>query len=148
MSHESPPQAQITNQLARIAGYLHRLTGICPLPGLTSSQVSTLAYLFINENQEVYQKDLENAFLLRRSTVSSMLGALEKKDLLQRRAVPHDARLKRLVLTSQGRQVGNAVKDAFQQMNSLMIRGLTQEEILTLSAILTKIETNLQEEPQ
>ena len=141
-------------QLARIVNQLHRIALSHPyecdaspsplLPnGMTVSQASAMGYLLLQEGTDVYQKDLENFFKLRRSTVSSMLNTLEKKGIIQRQAVPHDARLKKLVLTDHGRQLSSLAGQIFSQINELMVQGLTQEELTTLAAILNKIETNL-----
>ena len=148
MSLNLSPQLQIMNQLARIANQLHRSAGGCPIssPGLSPSQVSTLAYLFLRQDQDVYQKDVESIFNLCRSTVSSMLNTLEKKALIQRVSVPHDARLKKLLLTQEGYQLSREFGRVFDRMDALLTKNLSQEEILTLQTILTKIETNLSQE--
>ena len=53
-------------------------------------------WVFVFSQQgDVYQKDIESFFKLRRSTVSSQLDTLEKKGLIQRVPVSHDARLKK-----------------------------------------------------
>ena len=150
MEKQIRPNLTVT-QLARIVNQLHRIaiTHSCdcvdsPSPcGMTVSQVSTLGYLLLQDGSDVYQKDIEQFFKLRRSTVSSMLNTLEKKGFIQRQAVPHDARLKKLVLTDVGRQLSSLAGQIFLQINELMVQGLTQEELATLSTLLEKIETNL-----
>lgn len=113
------------------------------LQGMTVSQLAAIGFLFFQEEKDLYQRDLESFFKLRRSTISSLLGTLEKKELIQRRSVPHDARLKKLVLTPQGRQVGSQVHQLFTSLNQQMVRGLSQEELDTMHSILSKIEQNL-----
>ena len=82
-------------------------------------------------------------FKLRRSTVSSQLNTLEKRGLIQRVAVPHDARLKKLVLTEKGVRIGDQVLQNLRQVNTLLIRGLNQEEVTDLTELLEKLEKNL-----
>lgn len=150
MEKQLCPNLTVT-QLARIVNQLHRIAIThsydcidSPSPGgMTVSQVSTLGYLLLQDGSDVYQKDIEQFFKLRRSTVSSMLNTLEKKGFLQRQAVPHDARLKKLVLTEYGRQLSSLAGQIFLQINELMVQGLTQEELAALSTLLEKIETNL-----
>lgn len=145
MSQQESLQPALMAQLARIANQLHRLTGLCPITSLSPSQIHTLAYLVFRDGEDVYQKDVEHFFRLRRSTVSSMLNGLEKKGLLRRCPVEQDARLKRLALTEAGYQIGDEMQKAAWQVNDLLTRGLTKEETQTFSAILTKIEDNLRE---
>ena len=64
-----------------------------------------LKYLARHEDQDVYQKDIEEHFSITRSTVSKVVKLMEEKGLIQRLPVPGDARLKKLVLTEQGRAV-------------------------------------------
>jgi MarR family transcriptional repressor of mepA len=130
----------VMNQLHRLT--IHQQEEELP-PGFTISQLATIGFLFYQEEREVYQRDLEGFFKLRRSTVSSLLNTLEKKDILRRVPVPHDARLKRLVLTPKGLDVGLRVQKQFLFLNHLLIQGLTPEEQETFARILEKVENNL-----
>ena len=107
------------------------------------SQLSTIGFLYFSQQGDVYQKDIESFFKLRRSTVSSQLDTLEKKGLIQRVPVSHDARLKKLVLTEEGLRISGQVLLVLEQMNDFMIQGLSQEETVVLTNLLRKIEQNL-----
>ena len=111
--------------------------------GMTISQLSTIGFLYFSQQGDVYQKDIESFFKLRRSTVSSQLDTLEKKGLIQRVPVSHDARLKKLVLTEEGLRISGQVLLVLEQMNDFMIQGLSQEETVVLTNLLRKIEQNL-----
>ena len=134
-------------QLACIVNLLHRLATNFPQKerpsGMTISQLSVLGFLSFHQDQDIYQRDVENFFKLRRSTISSLLNTLERKQLIRRTPVSHDARLKKLELTEQGHQSSYYVYHTFSQMNDLMIQGLSPEEVQTLVTILGKIEDNL-----
>ena len=79
---------------------------------ITGSNGWILGYLADHENEEIYQKDIEEKFCVTRSTVSKVLKGMESKGLLRRESVFSDARLKRLVLTEEER---------VNKMNSLNI---------------------------
>lgn len=66
---------------------------------LTGMQRWTLGFLKDHADREVYQRDIEEAFSVSRATASNMLAVMERKGLIERAQVSHDARLKRLVLT-------------------------------------------------
>ena len=124
---------------------LHRLALIMPeakFPsGMTVSQLSTLGYLSImRDGEDVYQRDIETFFKLRRSTVSSLLNTLERKGLLRREPVPHDARLKKLVLTEAGLAISGQARSVMQKMNQVLIQGLSPEEVTQFSELLGKVE--------
>lgn len=73
---------------------------------ITGSNGWILGYLAEHEDEDVYQKDIEEKFCVTRSTVSKVLKGMESKGLLRRESVSSDARLKRLVLTEEaGRSI-------------------------------------------
>jgi hypothetical protein len=57
-----------------------------------------LKYLYDNRDREVYQRDIEKQFSIGRSTVTTIIQLMEKRDLICRQSVDHDARLKRVML--------------------------------------------------
>lgn len=130
----------VMNQLHRLA--LHGPKGELP-PGFSISQLAAVGFLLYQQGQDVYQRDLESFFKLRRSTVSSVLNTLEKKDILRRVSVPHDARLKKLELTQKGWDLGKQVQSCFLYLNDLLIQGLSPEEQSVFAQILKKVECNL-----
>ncbi|SPU25488.1 MarR family transcriptional regulator [Bifidobacterium bifidum] len=56
-------------------------------------------FLDRNRNREIYQHTIEQKFCITRSTASRVLALMEKKGLIARESVAHDARCKRIVLT-------------------------------------------------
>ena len=73
-----------------------------------------LRYLSEHSHTPVFQKDLETAFQVRRSTVSGTVELMEQKGLLVRRPVNGDARLTQLCLTPRGQEVLQAATHAAQ----------------------------------
>ena len=134
---------QIMNQLRRLSadGEFER-----SISGMSVPQLACIGYLTYykdNDDPPVYQRDLETCFKLRRSTISSLLTTLEKKGLIRRVPVAHDARLKRLVLTEAGGDLGDRVMGHFTGLNSILVADLDQEEQQTLHRILEKVAEGL-----
>ena len=134
---------KIMNQLRRLAG-----EGDCDqsFSGMSVPQLACLCYLFYHAEEggsPVYQRDLETCLKLRRSTISSLLNTLEKKSLIQRIPVSHDARLKQLVLTDAGQALGREVLEHFTGLNQVLVADLDPEEQDTLRSLLDKIECGL-----
>lgn len=71
------------------------------LDNLTCSNGWIIGYVceMKERGNDVYQRDLENNFGITRSTTSKVLGLMEKKGLVERVSVSHDARLKKIVPT-------------------------------------------------
>lgn len=140
MPHSMMKLMGLINQCHRLVMRSSQFT----LPyGMTTSQISAISFLTYSGECDVYQRDLETCFRLRRSTLSSLLNTLEKKGLIVRVPVPQDARLKKLILTEKGREVGDSVDRFLTYAIQLMIRDLTEEELQTLRTIFKKIQHNL-----
>lgn len=69
--------------------------------GLTGSQRHIMKFILLRTlHTDVYQKDIEEEFRIRKSTVTGILKLLEKNGFIRRESVPQDARLKRIVPTA------------------------------------------------
>ncbi len=113
--------------------------------GLTPIQSRILGHIFIEEamGNYVFQRDIEEIFRIRRSSVTSVLQLLEKKGLLRRESVEEDARLKKLVLTEEG---WNLQKYTVHYLNTLEqeIRNIfTEEELKIFFDYMNRIDEKL-----
>ncbi len=97
-----------------------------------------------SQKQDVFQKDLEKEFHIRRSTATVMLQNLEQKGYIIREAVDYDARLKRIVLTEKAVEVNRAIRQQIEAFNVELEEGITPEERAEFSRILDKIMKNLE----
>ena len=68
----------------------------------TGTNAFVIGYLASHTEEDVFQRDLEEWFSVRRSTMSGILLRMEEKGFLVRTPVPYDARLKKLTLTEKG----------------------------------------------
>ena len=67
---------------------------------LTKTQSLVLSY--INSNKEIYQKDIEKRFSIRRSTATEILNLMEKRNLIKRTPSKIDKRLNNIEITEEG----------------------------------------------
>lgn len=110
---------------------------------LTQMQIFVLAYLYQNRDHAVYQRDLETEFLIRRSTITELLKGMEQKKLIVRTAVAEDARLKQIILTPKAVALHEAVAQAMQKIEHMVLQNLTQQEMHEFYRILCKVKQNL-----
>ncbi len=97
------------------------------------------------EGRDIYQKDIEKKFCITRSTVSKVLSLMEQKGLIERKAVKGDARLKRITLTDKAKELHNLMVDDGLMLESIIEKGLSEEEIKAFYAVSEKIKANLKE---
>lgn len=99
---------------------------------------------FIDRSEgDVFQRDLENEFGITRSTASKVLILLEKKGLIERIGVSHDARLKKLVLTEKAQQIADRMKENGARMESRLTAGFSEQELAALAEYMQRMRDNL-----
>ncbi len=112
---------------------------------LNGLQARILGFIEYNDHQgkDVYQKDIEAEFKIRRSSVSSVLDTMEKNGYIMRQSVASDARLKKLVLTEKAKAVGQHHRECIDNFENAVVENLTEEEINTLKSLLSKVADNV-----
>ena len=113
---------------------------------LTDIQGWVLRFLYDRERsgEEVFQRDIERSFQVRRSTATELLNTMEANGYIRRVPVERDARLKKLELTEKGRRLQEEVIAAINGVEDSLTEGFTEEEKDTLSALLEKLRRNLE----
>ena len=115
------------------------------LEEISGMQGPLLGFLDRNTRErDVFQKDLEKHFNIRRSTATVMLQNLEQKGYLVREPVDSDARLKRIVLTDKAKEVNREIKKQIDAFNEELEQGITPEEKELFLQIADKIMKNLE----
>lgn len=109
----------------------------------TRVQTHIIRFLVLNEGNDIFQKDLENEFRIRRSTISSVLRLMEKNGLILRTSVPGDARLKKITLTGRAREIHERTGCEIRRLEQQISQNLSQEEIDQFFHIMSTIRENL-----
>lgn len=104
-----------------------------------------IKYLYENRDKEIFQKDFETRFSIRRSTATNMLKLMEVKGLIERVSVPKDARLKKIVLTGKAINIHKQIEKNIMDFEKQLSKGLSEEEMETFFKILDKIKNNMEE---
>lgn len=115
------------------------------IESITGSNTWIIGYLVRNKNKDIFQKDLEHEFSIRRSTASKTLQLMEEKGLIKREPVFYDARLKKITLTDKAIEIHNLLVEDIENANRIATNGITDEEIDYLFKITAKIKQNLEE---
>ncbi|MCX7714986.1 MAG: MarR family transcriptional regulator [Clostridia bacterium] len=112
--------------------------------GLTGGHGWIIGYLYDkSKTRDVFQRDLEAEFSIRRSTATGILKLMEKNGLIVKEPVEKDARLKKLVLTPKAVALHEKVISEFNKMEEQLSRGLTEEEKEMFFKVIDKIKNNI-----
>ncbi len=108
---------------------------------LTHLQFSILINLY--KNNVTTQKELLKYTYGDETSITRLVDRLELKGYLQRVQCSTDKRRKNLVLTSEGIALTEEVITCAQEVNSELIKNLTEEEATQLLQLLQKIDIEL-----
>ena len=111
---------------------------------ITCTHGWALGFFFNNKDRDVFQKDFEQEFNIRRSTASNILALIEKNGLIERKSVPYDARLKKITLTRKALDIQQEIDKAFEKLEDTMKKDISQEELEVFFRVIDKINSNLE----
>lgn len=110
---------------------------------LTSRHILIAKYLHENQHKDIFQKDIEEKFCIRRSTVTSILNLMEKNGMIKRERVECDARLKKILLTEKAKNIHTKIVSEIMDMEDMILKGIDEEELKSFYKTLEKIAKNI-----
>ncbi len=110
---------------------------------LTGPQGLVLGYLYDHQDNDIFQKDIEATFNVRRSSATGLLKSLETNGFIERVSVAYDARLKKIILTEKAYEFKESLEKCIQKMEAILVKDLEPREIEDLIRIMNKIKNNL-----
>ena len=111
---------------------------------MTGTHGWAIGFFFHNKDKDIFQKDFEQEFNIRRSTASNILSLIERNGLIKRESVPYDARLKKITLTQKALDVQSVVDNAFENLEETLRQDITEEELQVFFRVIDKINNNLE----
>ncbi len=104
-----------------------------------------IAYFYDHSDEDIFQKDFESEFSIRRSTASNILKTMEQNGFINRVSVESDARLKKIVLTEKAVNVHKAVLASINRREERLRCGLTETEIEAFLKTADRLIANMEE---
>ena len=112
---------------------------------VTSVQCGFIEYISHESKKgNVYAKNIERKFNMRRATVAEILSLMEKNGLIERKSNESDGRLKQIILTDKSLEIKNNIKKEMDKVEKEIKQGLTEDEISKFMWILNKMSENLE----
>ena len=103
-----------------------------------------IGYLYRNEDKDIFQRDLEEKFSIRRSTATAILQLMEKNGLVTRKSVDYDARLKKISLTPKARELQQMIFKDIEQLEERLVKDISEEETTAFFKTIEKIKKNME----
>lgn len=111
---------------------------------LSLHQCWILRFLIENAGKEIYQKDIEQLFSIKRSTANQMLRTLEMRGYIQRIISSEDTRKNILEVTDTGKAAYQTLAQDLYQVMQKLHGDIPQEELLQFQKTLRKLWRNIE----
>ncbi|PWG59306.1 MarR family winged helix-turn-helix transcriptional regulator [Bifidobacterium catulorum] len=111
----------------------------------TGGNAHIIMFLSRNRDRDVYQHTIERKFCITRSTASRVLSLMEKKGLIVREPVAHDARLKKIVLTAKADSIVADLKANGEAMERRLVAGFSEHERNAVYDYVRRMRDNIAE---
>lgn len=113
---------------------------------LTPMQRHILNYILLETlHRDIYQKNLEEEFQVRKSTVSGILKLIEKNGFIYRESVKEDARLKRILPTKKAEAMRPSILEHIHETEIRMTEGVSEQDLFLCKKVLYQMCQNLAE---
>ncbi len=146
MQHEK----NIGFNVRRLSNYIKRdiekssATGKIVLPKGVNGWA--IHYFYENRDKQVFQRDFENRFSIRRSTASNILKTMEQNGFIERVSVLNDARLKQIILTEKAIKIHEEIMRDIERRELKLRKGISDEEIDQFLSMINRFVANLEDE--
>lgn len=113
---------------------------------LTVMQKHILKFILLETlHREIYQKDIEEEFQIRKSTVTGILQLMEKNGFIYRESVEKDARLKRIVPTKKAEALRPSILSHINESEAQMTQSISKKDVAVCKQVLLQMLQNLSE---
>ncbi|MFJ8513475.1 MarR family winged helix-turn-helix transcriptional regulator [Lysinibacillus xylanilyticus] len=111
---------------------------------LTAMHGWTISYLYKNQDKDVFQKDFEREFSIRKSTASRILKSMENNGLIIRQTVPYDTRLKKIVLTEDALKIHDSIMTRRAKLEQKLLTGIPEEKLEVFFEVMDAMKENIE----
>lgn len=137
----------VHNELRSLSHIIYRFIENLPnkkkIESMTGTNGCIIGYLAENSDHDVFQKDIEKAFGITRSTASKVINLMEQKGLVERQSVSCDARLKKIVMTDKSKAISHLMAEDMALVEGILTDGFSPEEKEALCDYLKRMKQNL-----
>lgn len=117
--------------------------GICR--DITRMQSFVIRFLVENQDKgDLFQRDVEKQFGIRRATATGILQVMERDGLLCREPVQYDARLKKLTLTPKAARMDEQIVRSIQTMEEQTMEGVSPADEEVFWRVFDQMKKNLE----
>lgn len=130
----------VSNLLRR---YIDNMIAVKHDGKFTRMQGWIIGFIGRRNGKDVFQKDIEEEFTIRRSTATAILQRMEKNGLLTRTSVDFDARLKKIQLTPTAIAEHERIQNEIEEFEEKLADQIDKDDLAAFFRVLDQIEEKL-----
>lgn len=108
-----------------------------------SGSQGRVLHFILAQNNDVFQKDIEEEFSLRPPTATELLKKMENNGLIYREAMASDARMKRIVVSEKALQYKDMVIADITALEDELTKDISQNELAVFFRVIEKMLDNI-----
>ncbi|SFC28892.1 MarR family winged helix-turn-helix transcriptional regulator [Clostridium uliginosum] len=113
--------------------------------GVTGVQRKVLHFILAQSQEiDIFQKDIEEEFNLRRSSATGVLQLMEQNNLIRRESVSYDARLKKIIITEKAMQMKGQVLQEIHLLEEKLKRNISDKDLELFFKVINQMSKNLE----
>lgn len=107
-------------------------------------QVLRIVTCRTEEGKDTLIKDIEQELDISKSVASNLMKRMERNGFIQLETSQRDKRAKYIRLTPQSQENMRKIRDFFDEMDRRLLEGISEQELLIFSQVLTKFYQNIE----
>lgn len=132
-----------TRYVSKLSNKIRRkLDRLSSREAFSGSQGRVLQFL-LAQNEDIFQKDIEEEYSIRPSTATQLLNQMEQNGLICRVPVPYDRRLKKIQLTDKAQQYRQQVVKDLTELEKTVTAGISPEDLEVFFRVVETMMDNL-----
>lgn len=132
-----------TRYVSKLSNKIRRkLDRLSSREAFSGSQGRVLQFL-LAQNEDIFQKDIEEEYSIRPSTATQLLNQMEQNGLICRVPVPYDRRLKKIQLTDKAQQYRQQVVKDLTELEKTVTAGISPQDLEVFFRVMETMMDNL-----
>lgn len=103
-----------------------------------------MGYLKDNIGRDVFQKDIEEEFEIKGSTVTKILQSMEANGFITRESIKQDARVKKIILTPKAVSLTKRIEQDIEDCEKKITYNISKEEMEKFFSTINKLKRNIE----
>ncbi|MBN2134507.1 MAG: winged helix-turn-helix transcriptional regulator [Acidobacteria bacterium] len=142
-------ELKVDENLMFYLGHVMKLFGVMMTRQFEEADVEIsfhdwIKLFIIKEKEHVIQKDIAEVSGIHKTTLTRSIDFLESENYVIRQQDEHDKRQNKLILTEKGEIIVKKYKHILIDIQSTMLKGITEDELTNTKMVLNKILINFQ----